>query len=662
MPFFGGGIGDYHIVVTNITGGTDALPATGGSNNMALGNAALQSAVLGDNNIAIGNNAAVSATQPYRSVIIGESAGITPTGASSLSDCVIVGADADGVAASSSGFVAIGSAAKAHTSCISIGEAAIANIGGNASQFFGSIAIGAGATTYTPTLAALVGNIAIGDASTSGVGGGGNNIVFGQGCSAGTNNNIAIGNNVKVFNLNVIAIGHNIDSSTGPNNAIIIGDASHTTVKIGGVTLSGTSGSLFSSAIIGDAGTEGSGINVGGVTYDALLKVSDISSSDIAQSIIHRHSTTWEPIQVFARSNSNGSGHGVVTNGMALSSVYTVGWTGTEYNLASRIHTEVSAVGTVSDTSIPADLVFSVTPDGSAAPVEAVRIKSDKSVVFKGGVVLPSSTWAALPAAATATGQNYFVSDVGLRGGVFYSDGVNWIPNNESLVLGCGAIPVGVPSGGTVSANGALTLTTAFPTIYSGGIWLYFPAGAVYAGSLAGLYWTVMSSTTVGVIYNDRRDGTATWLPSMKGTATPIVAAGPGAYTQTTTELTVSTDVLNGGLMGTLGAIRGINTLSFSNSANTKVFNTKLAGTPINAASITTASNLNQFVLTRNRGVNNLQVNNQYLGIQVNVVSAGSISYTAIDTSVNCNYTITITTANNADYGVYESVIVELMR
>lgn len=73
MPFFGGGGGDYHIVVTNIKGGTDAAPAIVGDNSMALGNGALQNAQNVDAFIAIGNNAAnaVVDSDDNASVVIG---------------------------------------------------------------------------------------------------------------------------------------------------------------------------------------------------------------------------------------------------------------------------------------------------------------------------------------------------------------------------------------------------------------------------------------------------------------------------------------------------------------------------------------------------------------------------------------------------------------
>src|SRR5574340_579223 len=75
MPFFGGGDGDYHIIATNIKGGTNAAPAIIGTNNMALGNNALASALNNDNNIAIGNNALANIPDGFSGfTVIGQSA------------------------------------------------------------------------------------------------------------------------------------------------------------------------------------------------------------------------------------------------------------------------------------------------------------------------------------------------------------------------------------------------------------------------------------------------------------------------------------------------------------------------------------------------------------------------------------------------------------
>jgi hypothetical protein len=130
--------------------------------------------------------------------------------------------------------------------------------------------------------------------------------------------------------------------------------------------------------IAGDPGTEGSGITVGGVTYDSVAKVSNLGGSNQAQFILHRHSTTLAPLIVAARSNSNDSTHSIVTDGMPLFQVFSVGWDGSDYEIAGSISCEVD--GTPGSNDMPGRWVFNVTPDGSATPAEAMRISEDTSV------------------------------------------------------------------------------------------------------------------------------------------------------------------------------------------------------------------------------------------------------------------------------------------
>lgn len=414
MPFFGGGGGDYHIVGTNIKGGNQALPATIGTNNMGLGNGALQSALGADNNIAIGNLSLNAVTTGNNNISIGyDSFPVLALGAYVVAVGGNTGAESTGSQESVIiGYGAFSSnlvqphAANAAQQSVIIGTSAVPSGDVTSSVYIGAFARQGNAALST--------NAVVIGANTLGLD---SSVVIGAGAS-GDANSIAIG-------LNTVATA----------NQIIIGDASYTSVQIGGITLASATGALFPSAIIGEPGTEGTGIVIGGVTYDSLFKVSDISSADIAQSIIHRHSTTWEPIQVFARSNSNGAGHGAVVNGMLLSSQYTAGWTGTEYNLFGRASFQASATGTISDASSPGDFVIATTPDGGTLPVEAVRIKSDKSTVFAGGVKYASVTFAGLPSAASYNGQIFFVSDVGVGGSFWVSNGVNWKLLNEYKML-----------------------------------------------------------------------------------------------------------------------------------------------------------------------------------------------------------------------------------
>lgn len=84
----------------------------------------------------------------------------------------------------------------------------------------------------------------------------------------------------------------------------------------------------------------------------------------------------------------------------------------------------------------------------------------------------------------------------------------------------------GVAPSGTVAADGTITLGTALPGVFSAGVLLYLPAGAIVSGA-AGFYWCDMSSTTLGVV----RAG--------KGGAA-LVGSG-SAYTGVTSEIVCDT-------------------------------------------------------------------------------------------------------------------------
>lgn len=145
---------------------------------------------------------------------------------------------------------------------------------------------------------------------------------------------------------------------------------------------------LAAGITVGDAGTEGSGINISGTTYESTFKVSDIDGTNYAQTILHRHSTVLEPLIVGARSNSNTSAHSDVTANQSLFSVFAAGWQGTNYKLFAALKAVVSTVGTLSSTSSIGKWLFQTTPDGAVVPETALIIESDKSADFKGNVLV----------------------------------------------------------------------------------------------------------------------------------------------------------------------------------------------------------------------------------------------------------------------------------
>lgn len=117
------------------------------------------------------------------------------------------------------------------------------------------------------------------------------------------------------------------------------------------------------------------------------------------------------------------------------------------------------------------------------------------------------------------------------------------------------AIPIALVPSGTVAANGTITLNTALAQIYSSGIWIRLPAGAI-AGAPSGLYWATFTSTTVGQVTTTFADVSLPFTPYIP--AGPQVAAvgSSAAYTQTTaTYISVCNITIPGGAMGLNGSI-----------------------------------------------------------------------------------------------------------
>lgn len=177
-----------------------------------------------------------------------------------------------------------------------------------------------------------------------------------------------------------------------------------------------------------------------------------------------------------------------------------------------------------------------------------------------------------------------------------------------TLVLSQGGIPISIPPSGSVGDNGALTLGTATPITYSAGIYLYFASGKVYPVSPAGFYWTVMSSTTAGVVYNNIYSPNTTF-PIAPTSPTPIVATGPGAFTGVQTEITALYMTVPGGLMGKNGRINFNFLGAHNNTAGNKTYSMYVGGTLMSALTATSSvSMVVPKVTVTNRGVENRQV------------------------------------------------------
>ena len=219
---------------------------------------------------------------------------------------------------------------------------------------------------------------------------------------------------------------------------------------------------------------------------------------------------------------------------------------------------------------------------------------------------------------------------------------------NSPVIVSTGGIPIGVPGSGSIGVNGALTLTTALQLTYPN-IWLYFPAGAVYSGSVAGVYFCQMTSTTLGTVYNNVLTG----VPSIVASPTAVVSPSIGAYTSPITAVDLFSFVLPGGSMGANGQLVLYSEITVPNNANTKLGIINIGGTQIMAISLTTTITANGIRYWANRGVSNAQISRATTSTNIGN-SAVALNQTAIATDVNQNVLFQGQLANAADFVVFE--------
>lgn len=256
-----------------------------------------------------------------------------------------------------------------------------------------------------------------------------------------------------------------------------------------------------------------------------------------------------------------------------------------------------------------------------------VTITSPGSTISVGGTsTAPTLDVAATGiSAATYAGNAFTVNAQGQITGAF-GGAIQW------------GVPVILPSGGSIGNNGALTLTVALPTTFSNGCYMFFPANAIASGVVAGVYYVVMSSTTVGTIFNNVLSG----RPVAIASPTAFATTGPGAYTQTVAaQQTLVTIPIpagslgpNGQLVTDLVALRVSNTDACSMQGS-------LGGTQM--WSLANVSNAWQGF---RRTLRNMGVQNQQSGYNV------SNSNTAIDNTLTTQTPafFTLNTANALNY------------
>jgi len=181
-----------------------------------------------------------------------------------------------------------------------------------------------------------------------------------------------------------------------------------------------------SGAIIGDPGTEGPGIGVNGGNYESVLKVSDLSGDNIAQFIMHRHSTTQGPYIVGARSHTDDASHSNVLSGDILLGWHAVGTAGSNYKRGAEMAFVVD--GTASAGAIPTKFVLQLSE--AITPQTILTIYPNKLAEFEGQISSTETTASPFVVVSNAlvTGLNTDLLDS--QEGSHYLDSTNFSGTN----------------------------------------------------------------------------------------------------------------------------------------------------------------------------------------------------------------------------------------
>lgn len=220
--------------------------------------------------------------------------------------------------------------------------------------------------------------------------------------------------------------------------------------------------------------------------------------------------------------------------------------------------------------------------------------------------------------------------------------------------LASSGVPVIVPSSGTIATAGTVTLTTALPTTYSGGAWMYFPATAFAGTVAAGLFWVVMSSTTAGTVYQTSVAPASPFEAFIPNETLVAVVGSNSAYTQTTaSDLVLLRTTVPGGLMGASGEVNYNMLFSTNSAANSKPVKVTFGGTAIHTASL--AGNISTIIDKQivNRGTPSRQVANPLAALG-HGSSAGDALHLTIDTNSDFDITVTGQINTATDYIVME--------
>lgn len=143
--------------------------------------------------------------------------------------------------------------------------------------------------------------------------------------------------------------------------------------------------------IVGDVDGEFNNIVVNGITYNSQAVLSSTGSNFVGQLMLHRHSSSVQPILVSALSNSDDINIDTdIGYGQPIFQIASTAWVGNDYKeFAGIIFKSDDSTGiTISNSSSPGRIDFNVTPDGQVGTNTAIAIRNDSRVEFSNGLIL----------------------------------------------------------------------------------------------------------------------------------------------------------------------------------------------------------------------------------------------------------------------------------
>ena len=232
----------------------------------------------------------------------------------------------------------------------------------------------------------------------------------------------------------------------------------------------------------------------------------------------------------------------------------------------------------------------------------------------------------------------------------------NYTPAGKSYTLLENAIPFVIVSSGTMGNNGALSGITAVATAYTSA-YVYLPANAIVAGSAAGWYYAVFSTTTAATVYNNVY---TSGVPTVPSSPTAFATTGPGAYTQTTGLLPSLTVTLPANSIGKNGTIDFEVETTQTNNANNKFVY-------VMADAVTYLLTLNAFSLSYANTISHLRARGVTNRLSSTVIHSGGSAFGSgavvrvLDMTAQHTIDLRPSLANAADTLTIEGVKISVM-